>query len=417
MKRIIILFIIFSAVGIYTNAQVGSTYTRMGIGDIDYSYSADGLGIGGLGISLSDPQFISINNPASWNRLKITRIVASLSYGGLYLSNNLSNSFSGKAQFGGFTFAFPVSRANGIAVAMGIVPYTSINYNVEDKNVGFTSTSDTYNILYNGTGGLSKTFIGGSYTLPFDLSIGATFEYYFGSMNYNATTEPNNTSSDASTSFDKTYNPSGVGTTFGLISPDISKLFNSKSISDFRIGLSFNYISSLSTDTLMTSASNVRIDTIGIGTVDMKIPMRISGGLSFAIEKKYYFTLDASAQSWSDYSFNNIKDSELRNSLKLSSGFEYVPAFDLGMTDWQRIIWRAGISYEQTPYQVGGIGINQFSIAGGFSYPLSPTNTIDIAIQYAIRGSTETNLIRERTITLNAGLSLGSLWFIRSQSE
>jgi len=71
----------------------------------------------------------------------------------------------------------------------------------------------------------------------------------------------------------------------------------------------------------------------------------------------------------------------------------------------------------KTQYQVNGIGINQFSIAGGFSYPLSPTNTLDIAVQYAIRGTLESNLIQEHTISLNAGLSLGSLWFLRSAEE
>ncbi len=416
-NKIILLFIIFSAVGFYSYAQVGSSYSRIGIGDVDYSYSADGLAIGGLGISLSDPQEISINNPATWNRLNLTRIVASLSYGGMYLSNNSTSSFYGKAQFEGFTFAFPVSRANGIAIAMGIVPYTSINYKVEEKNVGFSSTSDTYNILYQGLGGLSKTFIGSSYTLPFGLSVGGTFEYYFGNMSYNATTLPNNTASDASTSYDRSYNPKGVGTTFGFVSPDISKIFNSKSISDLRLGLSFNLISTLSTDTLLTSASNVRTDTVGIGTVDMKVPMRIAAGLSFAIDKKYYLTFDAASQAWSNYTFNNIKTDELRNSLKLSAGFEVRPIFDMSMTDWQLIVWRAGISYERTPYQINGVGINQFSVAGGFSYPLSPTNTIDIAIQYAIRGTLESNLIQEHTISLNAGLSLGSLWFLRSATE
>ncbi len=415
-SKIIIFLIFFSASAFYSYAQVGSSYSRLGIGDVDYSYSADRLGIGGLGISITDRQSISINNPASWIGIKLTRIIASLSYGGLYLSNNTANSFYGKAQFEGFTFAFPVSQAHGIAVAMGVVPYTSINYNVEEKNIGFSSTSDTYNIQYQGLGGLSKTFIGASYTLPFDLSVGASFDYYFGSMTYNVTTLPNNTASDASTSYDKSYDPKGVGTTFGFISPDISKFLNSKTISDLRLGLSFNLLSTLSTDTLLTSSSN-RVDTVGIGTTDMKIPMRISAGLSFALDKRYYLTFDAASQAWSNYTFNNVKSNELRNSLKLSAGFEFRPKLDLNMSNWDLIIWRAGVSYEKTQYQINGIGINQLSVAAGFSYPLSPVNSVDIAIQYSIRGTLDSNLIREKMISLNAGLSLGSFWFLRPKEE
>ncbi len=396
-------------------AQTNSSYSRIGIGDIAYSYSASELGIGQLGISLAEPGFISINNPASWGKLNSTRFQTSLSYSGLVLSDPSNKDFNGKAQFNGFAFAFPVSVEHGISVGFGLVPYSKINYQVV-QNYSFPNSSDgQYSLNYKGQGGISKLFIGTSYNLPFNLSVGATFDYYFGNMVYTAISNFTN-SNNVSTQYTTSYQPNGIGTTIGIISPDISKMFNSKTISDIKLGIALNYMKTLNTDTLFTSYTpdrSITFDTIGIGTTTMKIPLRISAGLSFSLDKRYLITLDAASQAWSNYTLNNTKLPDLRNSLLLSAGFEYRPKEELGMSVWEQIIWRAGLSYEQTQYNINNVGINQYSVSGGFSFPLSYANTIDFAIQYGIRGKSEYNLVKENIIKINFGLSLGELWFIR----
>ncbi len=396
-------------------SQTSSSYSRIGIGDISYSYAANELGIGQLGISIAQPGFISINNPASWVKLNSTRFETSLSYSGLYLSDLSNRDFNGKAQFNGFTFAFPVSVEKGISVGFGITPYSTINYQVIQNNSIPGSSDGQYTLTYKGQGGLSKLFIGTSYNLPFNLSLGATLDYYFGNFNYVAISDFTS-SNNISTQYNTNYQPGGLGTTVGLITPDISNLFNSKLLSNLRLGLAINYIKGLSTDTLYTSYSSARsagTDTLGMGTTTMKVPVRISAGLSFILNKKYLLTFDAASQAWSNYTFNNTKVPDLRNSLLLSAGFEFRPKEELGTSVWEQIIWRAGLSYEQTQYEINNVGINQYSVSGGFSFPLSYANTIDFAIQYGIRGTTEANLIKENFIKINFGLSLGELWFLR----
>ncbi|MGE5806516.1 MAG: hypothetical protein ACM34M_12045, partial [Ignavibacteria bacterium] len=54
-------------------AQSNSAYTRKGIGDLVYSISARRLGMGQLGVSVPDADFISTINPASWYIIKRTR--------------------------------------------------------------------------------------------------------------------------------------------------------------------------------------------------------------------------------------------------------------------------------------------------------------------------------------------------------
>ena len=67
---VVFLFLTIS----YSFAQNSSTYSRLGIGDLMYSYSGRSLGMGESGVANSDYNFIGILNPAGWNSLNRTRI-------------------------------------------------------------------------------------------------------------------------------------------------------------------------------------------------------------------------------------------------------------------------------------------------------------------------------------------------------
>lgn len=412
MKLIKLFLAVFFILQINILSQTGSGYSRIGIGDVNYSTSAYGAGIGGLGVSLSNNAFYDIVNPATWNQINRTRFNVDMSYSGSFLSQNGTSGFNGKAQFAGLTLAFPVSDSNGATVSLGIVPYSSVSYNVSENVTALTQVNGSYQVIYKGDGGLSKAYVGTSYRLPFDLSLGATLNYYFGSIEYVATSEF--ISSDASNSnYTRTYHPHGLGSNFGLVSPDISTLFHSDLISNMRIGVAAEYLGQLNTDTILTSTTTTRTDTIEEGNVKMKVPIRLMAGLSFSLDQKYSISLDFATQNWSNYAFNDVNSGDLRNASKLSVGFQYKPKQEIGATSWQQIIWRAGFSYEQTQYKVDGTGINQYSAAGGFSFPMSQGNTFDLTVLYGSRGSSRPDLIQERFVKLNVGLSLGELWFVR----
>ncbi len=391
-------------------AQNSSTYSRLGIGDMSYNYSAVQLGMGQLGAAVSGDHNINILNPAGWNNFMLTRVDFGFNYSGLFLSGNSSSTYYGKGKFNGFTFAFPVSRAYGIGVAMGLIPYSDISYTVAQNYI--VDNTQNYNVTYEGSGGLSKLFIGSSYRLPFGLNIGAALNYYFGTMNYNSTVNFNS-GKNVQAEYKKTYNPSGLGSTVGLISPDFSSIFNSKKVTDFRIGLALDMTGNLKTDTLLVSSSNISIDTLGKGAVKMKIPFRLDAGLSLHLKDSYLLTLDYLYQPWNNYSLNNIHSTYLRSATKISVGFQFVPVYSPELSFWEQFSWRAGLSFEKTQYSINGTGINQYSVSGGFSLPLSFANTLDVGIQYSIRGTTRTNLFKENTVKLDVGISLGELWFIR----
>jgi hypothetical protein len=404
LSQILILFLITESF-----PQSASPYSRLGIGEINYANSARKLGIGEVGVADAPEYFISIYNPAGLYNLKSTRIEFDLTYRGSFLSNDNISAYSGKGEFGGFMIGLPISEKYGIGAIGGILPYSNVSYNV---NISSRSQNEDYEAAYSGRGGLSKLFIGSSYKLPFDLVIGATFEYYFGSTDYTSTINFLDNSL-LFAQYTNEYRPKGIGTTLGLISPDLAPILNIDAISDFRLGFTYNHLSELRTDTVFTTNTVLGIDTLSTGIVKMKIPGRISAGVSMVFSKKYLVNMDYVFQAWDNYLFDGRADNNLRNSTKISVGFEYLPERLLGSSFWEQIILRAGLSYEQTQFLVNKTGVNQYSVSGGFSIPLSPANTLDLGLQYGIRP--DPGFFKENLLKVYLTVSLGDIWFIREE--
>jgi hypothetical protein len=411
MIKIIFSLLLIVLVCLPVFSQSGSAYTTLGIGDIEYTYSARRSGMGGLGVSVADEDFISSLNPAGWYKINRTRIEFGVYYNGMFISDNSSSGYYGEMEFSGVTMAFPVSNLYGITASVGLVPVSNVSYEIKES----FETPETYDINYSGSGGLSKVYIGTSYKLPFGLVVGANADYYFGNLTYKSRIDFINSPSLFS-EYENRHNPNGLGGTFGFISPDFSSLIDSNSVSELKLGASVSYFGSLDMDTITISRSSSGVDTVYFGSAAMEIPLRFSAGLSIVLNKKYLISLDYAMQPWSEFKIDNVIQPNLRNAQKFSLGFEYKPESELGSTFMEQIIWRSGLSFEETQYMINNKGINQLSVSGGFSLPISYGNTIDIGIQFSMRGTKDFNLIKENTIRLNAGISFGELWFIRQSS-
>jgi len=411
MKNLILFCFLILAFTSIVIGQSNSVYTRAGIGDLEYGYSAKMIGIGNIGTTQLDPDHLMVTNPASWSVLSRTRIEFGIGYRGALISDNQQENYTSETEFKGVTFGIPVSREYGVGVVMGLVPYSRISYSAEK----FYPTDDiipAYKLFYEGKGGLSKLFLGSSFFLPLGFAAGVTLDYYFGNQFYMSTINFDDPRY-ISTKYENTRRSTGFGTTLGLISSNLAREFRIGVISDLRIGLSYNYVGNLDTDSLFTQTSLFLVDSITNTKAEMKIPARITGGISFAIEDAYNFYLDFLFQPMSEYSFNGQPDVNLKDQSRYSLAFEYKPKKMIGMTTLEQIIWRFGLSYEQTQYTFTGRDINQYSVYGGLSYPLGIDNTIDFAVEYSNKGTIENNLLHENAIKIYLGLSFGELWFLR----
>jgi len=409
IKNILVLFIIIAS---FTNAQSSSPYSRYGIGDLKYSFSTRYQGLGQLGVSLQNKFHISTINPAAWSNFDRTKIEFALSYNSLFISDLKNKIFSAETEVEGVNFGFPISSDLGIGFAAGLIPFSRVSYQSKQNFSNPDSMFNNYDLILEGKGGLSRLFIGSSVKIPFDWSIGATLDYYFGNFKYLSAISFNNETNFPS-EYNLLYNPSGIGTTLGILSPDLNTLLRIENLSNLKFGASLNVFSKFKTDSVVTSVSSVLLDTIAQYSDYMSLPTKFNFGLSFILKERYLFTFDYSSQNFSEYKIFSKTSDNLQNSYKLSTGFELQPLNELSSNFWERVLWRIGLSYEKTPYRFSGIGINQYSFFGGFSFPINPDNLIDISVQYSMRGTNEKNLIKEDFFKLNLSLVFNELWFLR----
>jgi len=405
----IILFVLFS---LPLFAQVNSPYSRYGIGELEYSYSARRAGMGGLGVAVDDNAFISMLNPAAWHSINLTRIELATYFHGNFVKDQNQKSFYSGGYLSGFSFAFPVSKANGIAIAMGLIPLSKVAYETKIQVLNPTTQVEEYSLDYSGDGGLSKVYVGTSYTLPFDVSLGATLDYNFGTLAYHSKMNyPNSTTQNSS--FTSEYKIKGLGGTFGLISQNLNEhLFKSDNIQDFRLGVAVSFISKMNADTSFTKIGAYVNDTLSQGITSMNIPPRVTIGASAKLSPRTQLYADFLFQKWADYSISGNTNTNLQNVSKVSFGIEFknsAQAYSLS----DLIIWRGGFSYGNTPYKINGTSINELSVSAGVSLPFSKENYLDLSLQYISRGTTDPGLLKENTIKLGATVSLGELWFVR----
>lgn len=410
IKKYILLSVLLQA---NLFASGGSVYSRFGLGDFYYSYSARRMAIGELGIAAVDYDYLNFLNPASWSKLRLTRIETGIIYNGNNISSNASSVYHAQTIFTGFMFGFPINHENGISFTVGILPFSNVDY---DVNVDETNQSvDSYKMTFSGKGGLSKALVGLSYKLPFNFAIGTSLDYYVGKITHQSSVEFQSGSNFRNGSFQDEYSYGGIGFTVGLISSNIAPIIGLEKLNDFRIGLTYSNSSKINADTVNNSSTIIGTIKNSSGKITAKLPYRIGAGISFIWSKDYLFLIDYLYQPFSSYTQNDIHINELRDLQKVSLGMEYRKAELRSQSFWEQVMLRGGISYEQTQYQINGKGINQLAVYTGFSIPLGFDNTLDFAFQFGKRGTKENNLLSEKIYKFSITLSIGELWFVRQE--
>jgi hypothetical protein len=387
----------------------GSVYSRYGIGDLAYHYSARGLALGSVNLADMSMNYTSPHNPATWKKINLTRLELGLDYSSLMVNGSQGKGSYYNTTFSGITFSFPIERSMGIGAAMGLVPYSNVSYDIPE-----TAANNQYSSSYNGSGGLTKLFVGASYTTPYSFSIGASLDYYLGKLSYKSQIDFAGSGTIRNGSYTTEHKYRGVGYTFGLLSSDLSKHIElGENISDVNVAFTFSYAGDLWVDTTFVTQNALQQADLNESTVKSYIPNRYGLGINMRYNKKYEFMLDYIYQPWSNYEFDGRSSEYLRDLQRVNLSVEYRNDDYRRMSFWEQIMLRGGLSYERSQYEIEGVGINTYSVHAGFSIPLGNQNTLNIGFKYGFRGETESNLVEENFFQTNISLSFGELWFVR----
>lgn len=149
------------------------------------------------------------------------------------------------------------------------------------------------------------------------------------------------------------------------------------------------------------------------------IPAMFGFGIAFKKDSKWMFQTDYMMQMWSksgnaDASFN------LKNSQRFTAGFQLQPKPTGRGNYFTAIQYRLGVRYYQTGLEIRNIALTETSVNFGMSFPApyrtklgEPVSRATINFEYGVRGTTDSNLIREDFMRLTIGFSINDRWFAR----
>jgi opacity protein-like surface antigen len=392
-------------------ANGGSLYSRYGIGDLRSAFSTRRMAMGGLGIAMSDQQYLSDINPASWNNLRLSRMEMGFLYNGDKMESQNTSAYHSNVFFNGIMFGFPLEHDLGISLVFGLIPYSNIEYDVKEEVID--TIVENHKNEYKGNGGISKFVIGGSYRLPMGLSLGLSYDYYYGRVENTSVIVFDDNSDFSNAAFNRQTTYNGMGFTAGLISNDLNEYIGLSNIKNLKIGITYSSVVSMNTDSLMNLVTTAGTITDTSKSYETELPYRLGLGISFNWTDNFIFNLDYMYQPFSKFTEDGRTNRYMQDYSKYSFGFEYRNASARSSSFWDYIALRAGVSYEQSQYIVRGTGLNQFSLYTGFSIPISYDNTLDIGFQYGSRGTTDNSLMKENFFKVNISASLGDIWFMR----
>ena len=417
IKKINLLLLYFLVIN-SSFGQVGtsSPYSRFGLGDLQSVINPEYLSLGGGVTGFSDPYYINPYNPATYTSFGVNSFL--LSTGGMHTTtnfqNNLDQDITHNTSFSHVTLGFPINHKIGVSI--GLLPYSNMGYELDAYDNEFDA-----NFMYSGDGGISKAYIGGAYEISDQLSVGANASYLFGGLNKRKRiifNDPDflNTRSNSS------INLKGYYYEFGFLFKQ-----NLEEDKSFNFGLTTNNNSELRskrTDLVETFefsgnlyelVKDTAVYTIEWGEV--VLPQHINAGVSYIKDRKWLLVANYSLQNWSQYKLFNESDN-LNNSIKLSTGMQYIPEYNSITKYYKRIIYRLGVSYAETPLEINGNQLNEMILSIGFGLPVKKSRTrYDLSLLFGQRGTIEDNLLQETYIRFGLSVSYDGIWFVKRKYD
>ncbi|MEZ4792596.1 MAG: hypothetical protein R2783_03760 [Gelidibacter sp.] len=428
IKKLVVVLIAVIAFQSHAQEGTASPYSFYGIGSLKFKGTVENRSMGGLSI-FTDSIHVNLRNPASYvgPDLKLyneeSRPVK-FAIGGSYSSTNLkSDSGSDKANTTTFDY-FAVSVPMGkFGMGFGLLPYTSVGYKLEATDSdGLTSNR------YKGEGGMNKAFFGLGYKITEELSVGVDASYNFGNIKNSSIAfiyDENDELVQYQSRENNRSDLSGLNFNLGL---NYKTMLNGK----LQLMSGFTYapkstITSNNTRSFSTIVINeftgqefvintvdADLEAQNLKTTDLTLPSRISIGAGIGQPQKWFVGTEFTFQNTSKFSnpIFDITNAKFVNASTIAIGGFYIPEYDSFSKYWKRVVYRAGVHFENTGLEINNETINEFGMSFGLGLPIGGFfSNGNIGFEFGKRGTTNQNLIQENFINLQFSLSLNDRWF------
>jgi hypothetical protein len=423
------------------NYNANSPYSRIGIGDLVPEGSIRNLGMGGTGVSQSNPDFLNIINPALLinNRARKFDSMYTILDGGIKtelrrISQGSSSQVNGTIDFFSLAYAFPISKR--WVTAVNLRPFTAVSYSQSSTAV-VAGTSNTSVLTSSGSGGIYRGDLSNAYRLNKHIHLGLSTSYLFGNISHKATSQILGVADSAIVGSDQKSYYSGF-----LFRPGVvyrTKLKPSERADSavfINIGVSYDFYANMKENTSLyierRTYTNLLIDRTKVaGNVKpINLPQAFRAGVSFDKFSKWNVAIDFTYYNYKNFNAGSSLDS-FKNSYTIAAGVEYVINREneqlQQINPFKRKYVRAGLSYTKTPFYIEGRQLSDVAFSLGYSFPVGksslyrrfgmPRPQINLALVYGQRGTLQNNLVKDQYFRAYVGLTLNDKWFKRRRVE
>lgn len=431
MKKVVFISIVLSLLGSVAFAQSqdgkaksGSAYSKLGIGyPIDMANTA-ARSMGLLGISYNETSVGSFANPAHWGRTVYGLGVGDVGIQSYNASNATANATNSSFTINQFQLQLPIIR-DKLGVSGSFSPVTDAHfrtYREETRYIGEGVEQDTVNVgLENrGSGGVNRAELGFGWKINSNISVGYAASLVFMSVD-DAFTASFPQSSYRPANFTIETSGVGFGNRFGT-SVQVPALFRDND--QLGIGASVTLPVSMNaerqqTGTITSSGLSITEELPkSEGTV--KMPMKISGGVNYSPSNLLMIGAEGFYQGWSDYQndFEPNEEELFVDRHKIGLGMQYFPYVTGSNKFLSGFKYRFGTSYDTGHLRIEGEQINtlKFSLGLGIRSPNS-NSSVDVSLEYGIRGTESTNLVKEQIWGVRLSLNLAEIMFFRPRLQ
>lgn len=419
----ILMIISLSALG----QAAKSPFSTLGVGEVVGGALIQNQGIGGTGVA--QPQFWSVNNlnPA----LLINNYFTTFQAGVLVESRTFTNdSASQKSVDGNLNYlvtAFPVMRSKKDpnlmfwTTSVSLLPFSKVNYKLIYVDSIQGTADNALLTVEAGSGGLSQVSWGNGFRVTPELSVGLKTSYVFGSI----TTDYANRLiiTNQSVPFvvairEQTYMKDFMfegGLAFAKDS-----LFNNEIRINF--GLTYAFASKLNSNKTtiqqrrLADQKPITSDTLVSAPGNVNIPSALTVGFSINKGVDWALSSEFAMRDWSKFESINAEDEGLVKSWRVSLGAEITPDQTAFKNYLKRVTYRAGASFEKTPYAVYGKQLNDYGMNLGFSLPAG-RSSIDTAFRIGKRGNKSETVVEETYFKIYFGITFVDKWFNRRRID
>ena len=373
----------------------GSFYSSKGIGLVFHFVSGRSVGMGGVGLSLTEPLTVNYLNPATIVAIPLVTLSGNFLHEATDLKSTTQDAYISDTNVSGFQLVVPLKKER-IALAIGANPYSGIEYDFSGRD---SMGTKSYTEFVSADGGVNTGFLTLAVQPVKNLYVGVSGLFYFGTLRniwriVFDSTQFLNTQDEVSRSF------TAGNVRFGFLYRALP-FWNIGGVLTPGITLDANTTIILRRITEFTDLPDTKID----------LPLSFGLGTSFDIARKLTVGVDYYTQFWS-----NVNEGGFTNdSQRIALGLEFSGRGGVRDSYLSRMAFRAGFFYHDLGLvEDSGEKVTEFFGSLGVGMPIKwAAARLDLSLEAGKRGSLAINTFRETVIRFTGSITVGERWFYR----